>query len=256
MVSVGGVEYKVESVPFKETIPLLRNGPFDNEMRLRSSVGPLDIRNRTARALKDVVESETQKAEAAFAPTKLSVGSTFGGERSVTTSRVAVIGRLKSGERKKRLCVLSNHAGNDNLSTSSTNSVTITSEEPRQPPCPAVITGFMRSIRLRLIEGRSCTLVIDKTGNDLSRGSDHPNSNGHARPRTHGRLTALAGRCTLLPFKRAVEKKAPHEPWGTQLTLSPLITNGRRPSASRLLVVRRHVQRGSPHRDFAVGTDG
>lgn len=86
LVSVDGVEYKVESVPFKETIPLLRK---EREKALRSSIGPLYISNRTALALKESVESESQKAEAALAPTKTNVGSSFGGERSVITSTIA-----------------------------------------------------------------------------------------------------------------------------------------------------------------------
>ena len=88
-VSVGGVVYKVESVPFRDTIPLLQKGPFDEEKMLKSSVGPLHIRNRTAQALKAYMESGKQKSAAVSVPTKLYVGSSFGGVRSVTSSSIA-----------------------------------------------------------------------------------------------------------------------------------------------------------------------
>ncbi len=88
-VAVGGVEYKVESIPFQDAIPLLLK---EQEKMQRSSVGPLYVRNRTALALKEFIQSETQESEADKGPTKLSVASSFGGERSVISSTVAESG--------------------------------------------------------------------------------------------------------------------------------------------------------------------
>jgi hypothetical protein len=84
-VVIDGVEYKVEPVAFRETTSLLRKSIAEEHIR-KASGGPLYLRNRTAEALKASIETEQRGIEA---PTRLSVGSSFGGERGVVTSTIA-----------------------------------------------------------------------------------------------------------------------------------------------------------------------
>lgn len=85
LVSVDGVEYKVETIPAKEVLTLLRKS-IDEEHIRKASGGPLYLRNHTAKALKGYVESKQKEIEV---PTKLHVGSSFAGEQSVITSTIA-----------------------------------------------------------------------------------------------------------------------------------------------------------------------
>lgn len=85
LVMVDGVEYKLETVRVKETISLLRKS-IDEEHIRKASGGPLYLWNRTAAALKGYVESKPRETDV---PTRLRVGSSFGGERSVITSTIA-----------------------------------------------------------------------------------------------------------------------------------------------------------------------
>lgn len=84
-VTVDGVEYQVQLDPFPKVVTLSRKEIDDEQMRKASS-GPLYVRNRTALALQEHVESAPKESET---PTPLTIRSSFGGERSVIESKIA-----------------------------------------------------------------------------------------------------------------------------------------------------------------------
>lgn len=85
LVTIDDVVYQVESVPFSKAVTLLRKAIEEDPQR-KASGGPLSLRNRTAMALQEHVESALKEMEA---PTPLNIGSSFGGERSVIESKIA-----------------------------------------------------------------------------------------------------------------------------------------------------------------------